>query len=52
MILLGLVPLGSLLLGTIASPIDLRATLIVIVGGLVALLGAVWIYVARQRQES
>ena len=47
MILLGLVPAGSLLLGSIASIFDLHVSMIG--GGAISLVCALWFYLANPR---
>lgn len=47
MIVLGFVPAGSLLLGALASILDLRETFVI--GGVVSALCAAWVYAAHPR---
>lgn len=47
MIVLGLVPAGTLLLGAIASLLDLRQAFII--GGIVSVLCSLWIYIAHPK---
>jgi MFS family permease len=47
MIVLGLVPAGTLLLGALASLLDLREALII--GGVVCAICGIWVYVAHPK---
>jgi hypothetical protein len=47
MIVLGLVPAGTLLLGFIASLLDLRQAFVI--GGIVTALCSVWVYAAHPK---